>query len=43
MVLVIPQEEVIDVNSRLQQLQLASFTIGEIVKRKNGEKNIIVG
>jgi len=42
MVLVIPQEEVIDVNSRLQQLQLASFTIGEIVKRKDGEKDIIV-
>ncbi len=41
MVLVIPQEEVIDVNSRLQQLQLASYTIGEIVARKEGEAEII--
>ena len=42
MVLAIPQEEVIDVTSRLQQLKLASFTIGEIVKRKDGKKDIIV-
>jgi phosphoribosylformylglycinamidine cyclo-ligase len=42
MVLVIPQEEVLDVNSRLQQLQLASYTIGEIVKRKDAEKDISV-
>jgi phosphoribosylformylglycinamidine cyclo-ligase len=41
MVLVIPQEELIDVNSRLQQLQLASYAIGEVVKRKEGEKDII--
>jgi phosphoribosylformylglycinamidine cyclo-ligase len=42
MVLAIPPEEVIDVNSGLQQLQLASFAIGEIVERKDGEPNIIV-
>ena len=41
MVLVIPQEEVIDVNSRLQQLQLASYTIGEIVAKKEGAAEII--
>ncbi len=42
MVLAVPQEEVIDVNSKLHQLQLASYTIGEIVKRKDGEPDIRV-
>ena len=41
MILVIPQEEVIDVNSRLQQLQLSSYTIGEIAARKEGATEII--
>jgi phosphoribosylformylglycinamidine cyclo-ligase len=42
MVLAIPQEEVIDVNAKLQQLQLPAFAIGEIVKRKDGKPPIMV-
>jgi phosphoribosylformylglycinamidine cyclo-ligase len=42
MVLAITEEEVIDVNSRLQQLQLPSYTIGEIVKRNDVKEAITV-
>ena len=41
MVLIVPQEEAKDVISRLQGMQLKSYVIGEIVKRKEEEEAVI--
>jgi len=41
MVLIVPQEEVKDITSRLQGMQLQSYVIGEIVKRKEEEEAVI--
>jgi len=40
MVLVVPHEEAEDIISKLQSMHLQSYTIGEIVKQKEGEKAI---
>lgn len=41
MVLIVPQEEAKDIISRLQGMQLKSYVIGEIVKRKEEEEAVI--
>jgi phosphoribosylformylglycinamidine cyclo-ligase len=41
MVLIVPQEEANDIISRLQGMQLKSYVIGEIVKRKEEEGAVI--
>lgn len=41
MVLIVPQEEAKEIISRLQGMQFKSYIIGDIVKRKDGEKPII--
>jgi len=41
MVLIVPHEEAKNVISRLQSMHLQSYTIGEVVKRKEGEEGII--
>jgi len=40
MVLIVPQEEAKDIISRLQGMQLKSYVIGEIVKRKEEEEAV---
>jgi len=40
MVLIVPQEEATDIISRLQGMQLKSYVIGEIVKRKEEEEAV---
>ena len=41
MVLIVPQEEARDIISRLHNMQLKSYVIGEIVKRKEEEEAVI--
>lgn len=41
MVLIVPPEEVEDIISQLQSMHLRSYIIGEISKRKGGEKAVI--
>ncbi len=41
MVLIVPQEEAKDIISRLQGMQLKSYVIGEVVKRKDEEEAVI--
>jgi phosphoribosylformylglycinamidine cyclo-ligase len=41
MVLIVPQEEAKEIISRLQGMQFKSYIIGDIVKRKDGEKPIV--